>query len=105
MFMDDATYLSEADKALSLLLDAAEENESMDASLDYGTLSIKLPSGGEYIINRHMPTKQIWVSSPVSGAAYFAQKTPGSPWLRLRPLPERELVEFIREEMERQTEE
>ena len=36
-----------------------------------GILTLALEQGGQYVINKHGPNKEIWVSSPVSGAAHF----------------------------------
>lgn len=63
-----------ADKYLQALLEFFEElEESQDISveLDSGVLSLIMPDDKEYIINKHTPSRQIWVSSPYSGAGYF----------------------------------
>ncbi|MBI2708017.1 MAG: iron donor protein CyaY [Proteobacteria bacterium] len=36
------------------------------------TLTIILPGGEQYVINKHGVTQQIWVSSPFTGAHHFA---------------------------------
>ncbi|OAF64638.1 hypothetical protein A3Q56_07658 [Intoshia linei] len=44
----------------------------MDISLSNGVLTIILPNKkGTYVINRQIPTKQIWFSSPLSGPKRF----------------------------------
>ena len=48
------------------LLDGAE------IDLEDGILTINMDDGGTYLINRHLPTRQIWLSSPKSGAWHFA---------------------------------
>jgi frataxin len=45
--------------------------EDLESDLMNGILSIK-NNEGEYVINLHNITKQIWVSSPISGAHHFA---------------------------------
>lgn len=35
-------------------------------------LHIYLEDGGEYVINKHRASQQIWVSSPISGADKFS---------------------------------
>ena len=37
-----------------------------------GILQIELPDGGAYVVNQHGPNREIWVSSPKSGAWHFA---------------------------------
>ena len=36
---------------------------------------------GEYVINQHSPTQQIWLSSPVSNAGYFNYVLDNQSWL------------------------
>ncbi|MFV9875150.1 MAG: iron donor protein CyaY [Rickettsiales endosymbiont of Dermacentor nuttalli] len=35
----------------------------------------------EYVINKHSPSQQIWVSSPLSGASYFSYDNSKGLWL------------------------
>lgn len=42
-----------------------------DVDLLDDTLSVSLPSGQQYLINKHGVTRQIWVSSPFTGAHHF----------------------------------
>lgn len=72
--MDETKYHIEADKCQHELLEFAEnleENHDLEAELDSGVLSIMMPDEREYVINKHTPSRQIWVSSPYSGASYF----------------------------------
>ena len=45
--------------------------DQLDVDLQDGILTIELDSGGQYVINKHAPNRQIWMSSPVSGASHF----------------------------------
>lgn len=36
---------------------------------------------GEYVINQHSPSRQIWLSSPVSNAGYFKYDEDKKEWL------------------------
>lgn len=45
-----------------------------DTDLLDDTLSVSLPSGQQYLINKHRVTRQIWVSSPFTGAHHFQLK-------------------------------
>jgi frataxin len=42
-----------------------------DVDLLEGTLTVNLPKGHQYVINKHGVTRQIWVSSPFTGAHHF----------------------------------
>ena len=71
--MDEAGFLTRADALLADLMAKLDDTvgDLMDVDLEGGVLTIELDSGGQYVINKHAPMKQIWVSSPASGAAHF----------------------------------
>ena len=56
-----------------------------DADVEFrdGVLTVELADGRTYVINRHAPNRQIWVSSPVSGAHHF-DPAPGGGWVSSR---------------------
>ena len=62
-------------------MDAAED---ADADLREGVLTIELDSGGTYIVNKHAPNREIWVSSPKSGAWHFAFDAARNAWCDTR---------------------
>ncbi len=45
-----------------------------DVDLLEETLTVTLPEGHQYLINKHGVTRQIWVSSPFTGAHHFQFK-------------------------------
>ena len=76
--MEESFYHQIADKELAKLLEFAEtleESSDIEVELDSGVLTLTLPknimNGRQFVINKHVPTRQIWVSSPISGAGYF----------------------------------
>ena len=68
--MSDSTFESLADS----LLEALEEG--LDGERQGGVLTVE-GGGGTWIVNKHAPTRQIWLSSPKSGARHYAFE-PGS---------------------------
>ncbi len=86
MNLDQSTYETVADETLGRLLDAIEETlgDSLDIDIEEGILTIELLSGGKYVINKHFHQRQIWVSSPVSGASHFAYNAKAEQWLSTR---------------------
>lgn len=42
-----------------------------DVDLLEEALTVTLPSGQQYLLNKHGVTRQIWVSSPFTGAHHF----------------------------------
>ena len=57
---------------LSTLLEAPRfEAANLDVTLADGVLSVASPTRGTWVLNKHGPTRQIWLSSPVSGPNKF----------------------------------
>jgi frataxin-like iron-binding protein CyaY len=52
---------------------------------------------GEYVVNMHSPTSQIWLSSPVSSAGYFSYDASKAGWFNKenQSLRDRVLSELI----------
>ncbi len=73
MPLDESAFHAAADAALSALMETIEDalGDVLDVDLDGGILTIELDSGGRYVINKHALSRQIWMSSPVSGATHF----------------------------------
>jgi frataxin len=53
------------------VLEALEEGLGDDAELRGGILTVE-GEAGTWIVNKHAPTRQIWLSSPKSGAKHYA---------------------------------
>jgi frataxin len=85
--MDETTFHEIADILLESVVDAIEGADAdNEAEIDYtnGILNIKLKSGDEYVINKHEPSCQIWVSSPFSGAHHFEYDETDDEWVSTR---------------------
>jgi frataxin len=63
-----------AKNTLDTLFEQLEERfgDTIQLDLEDGVLRAELENGGIYLINRHNPLRQIWLSSPQSGAWHFA---------------------------------
>ncbi len=83
--MNPALFHERADDVLTELLEAieaADKDGVIEADYLDGILTIELvDEGTEYIINKHSPTAQIWVSSPRSGASYYNYNEKQDKWL------------------------
>ena len=67
------------------LLAALEEGigAHVDAELQGGILTVEgdpANGGGVWVVNKHAPTKQIWLSSPKSGARHYAFDAAAGQW-------------------------
>ena len=82
--MDESSFERDAEATLRDLMTRIEEGrEDCDVELVGGILTIDLEDEGTYIVNLHRPNRQIWVSSPVSGAWHFARDDAGH-WVSTR---------------------
>jgi len=71
--MQETEFDQLATQELSTLSELLEDNVTDDnVEIDYLDEVLNIVCArGEYVINKHKPTRQIWVSSPISGASYF----------------------------------
>ena len=74
MSLDESRFTALADEVLEHLCDTVDDvlGDQIDADLHAGILTLSLSGGGQYIINKHTPNREIWMSSPVGGATHFA---------------------------------
>lgn len=72
--LTDHQYFKLADSSLNLILLNLEAAADLDPDIDVeysdGVMNVALPIG-TYVINRQPPSKQIWLSSPISGPKRF----------------------------------
>jgi frataxin len=73
MSLDESRFATLADATLSRLAEAIDDalGDMIDVELESGILTFALPQGGQYVVNKHAPNRQLWLSSPVSGAFHF----------------------------------
>lgn len=84
--MDESRFSTLADETLMRLFDAldAVAGDSLEVDLEEGALVIELESGARYLINKHAPDRQIWLSSPLSGGRHFYYEEASGRWLDTR---------------------
>lgn len=82
MALDDGTFETLAEQTLAAIMDAVDASLGDVLDVDYqdGVLTIETDDGGCFVVNRHLPNRQIWLSSPVSGAAHFAYDEATGRW-------------------------
>lgn len=80
--MDANEFENRARAVLERLMDRIEAaaGDVWDVDLQDGVLTVELPGGGQYLLNRHAPTGELWLSSPASGAAHFALDAASGRW-------------------------
>ncbi|MGE0152273.1 MAG: iron donor protein CyaY [Reyranellaceae bacterium] len=70
--MSDPAFDTRAEAELNELAERLEAaSEALEVDFDAGNLTVDLPDGGQYLLNKHYIHRQIWLSSPRSGAHHF----------------------------------
>lgn len=62
------------------LLDAKDASGELEMEYQGEIVTIKFNSGKEIVINKHSPSKQIWLSSPISGGLHFSYNEAANNW-------------------------
>jgi frataxin len=86
MPVDSKTFEFHAEKALQDLMQQIDDalGDVMDVDLEGGILMIELADGGQYVINKQAPNREIWMSSPLSGARHFYFDAELNAWIDTR---------------------
>jgi iron donor protein CyaY len=82
--MNDAEFDHAANATLSAMLDVLEPEDdagALEVEFQAGVMSITLADRRQFIINKHAPTKQLWLSSPVSGGLHFSFDADSKEWV------------------------
>ncbi|TXH37077.1 MAG: iron donor protein CyaY [Rhodospirillaceae bacterium] len=84
--MDQGTFERRASAVLEDLFDRIDEDlgDHIDADYEGGILTLKLSDGRTYLLNKHGPNREIWLSSPVSGAWHYAWDEGAGLWRSTR---------------------
>lgn len=73
--MQETEFHRLADATLDALADGLEEADgSGQVEVEYqgGVITIDVPGGRQLIVSKHTASRQIWLSSPVSGGLHFS---------------------------------
>ena len=72
MTIDESGFDTLAEQWLERLSRALEEaSDDIDVELLGGVLTAELADGRTFVLNKHAPLRQLWLSSPLSGASHF----------------------------------
>lgn len=73
-------------------------DEHNDIDIREGFLQITFPSGHTWLLNRHGPTQEIWLSSPITGGLHFRFHGDIQRWISTRSSQD-ELFSFLEREL------
>lgn len=84
--MDQSAFERLATALLERLFDEIDMRLGDEIDVDYegGILTLKLADGRTYLLNKHGPNREIWLSSPLSGAWHFAYDESAQSWRSTR---------------------
>lgn len=81
--LEDSQFHCLADAYLDALADeieAKDEDAALDTEVQPGMLTVTLTGGKQYLISKHLPSHQLWLSSPISGGLHFRYNESDSAW-------------------------
>ena len=81
--MNEAEFNRVSNAVLSAMLDVlerADEEGTLEVEFQMGIMTITLDGGHQFIINKHAPSQQIWLSSPLSGGLHFSFDASNKEW-------------------------
>lgn len=81
--LEESQFHCLADAYLEAIADEIEskdEHALIDVDIEENVLTLTLPSGEQYVISKHLPSQQVWLSSPVSGGLHFSYNEEDSAW-------------------------
>ncbi len=79
--IDDAAFESLAAQTLQRFAARIEDaTMKLEVDLVEGVLNIEAEDGATYLVNKHSPLHQLWLSSPVSGAGHFDYNATNKTW-------------------------
>ena len=72
--MSQTAFETMAEAVLARVFDAVEaaDSDTVEVDLEGGVLTLEIDGIGTYVLNKHAPMRQLWLSSPRSGAHHFA---------------------------------
>ena len=85
--MDEREFETLAERTLRGYATRIEDALEVDVDLRGGILTIELDDGRQYVLNKHAPNKQLWLSSPLSGASHYTYDPATHGWLSTREGP------------------
>ena len=82
------------------LLDCLEEQlgDESEIEVQETSLQITLSSGKTWLLNRHAPRQEIWLSSPITGGIHFRFDPKQKKWISTRPSQD-ELFSMLEQEL------
>lgn len=100
--MDESNFMMMSESMLESLSQQVEDSldEDFDVEFNQGVLTISHETEGEFVINPHVATLQVWMASPISGSTHFNFIQQSGRWRSVRP-PHVYLRDLLSQELSR----
>ena len=98
--MNKTDFMNQVHDTLQGLAEMLENqlDEHNDIDIREGFLQITFPAGHIWLLNRHGPTQEIWLSSPITGGLHFRFHEDIQRWISTRSSQD-ELLSFLEREL------
>ena len=63
------------------MLESQDAEAALDIDLDNGVMNIVIDDENTFVISKHAPSSQLWLSSPLSGGLHFDAESEGERWV------------------------
>jgi len=73
--MNESDFHVIANATLGVMFETLERADAageIDVEFQDGVMTIELEDGRQLIVSKHTPSRQLWLSSPVSGGLHFS---------------------------------
>ncbi len=84
MALNEYEFQDAADDWLDRCFEALESQDAeaaLDIDLDNGVMNIVVDDENTFVISKHAPSCQMWLSSPLSGGLHFDAEDDGERWV------------------------
>jgi frataxin len=84
MALNEYEFQDVADEWLDRCFEAIESQDAeaaLDIDLENGVMTIIVDEDNTFIVSKHAPSSQIWLSSPISGGLHFDAEDDGESWV------------------------
>jgi iron donor protein CyaY len=90
-------------ESLFELLESEDDEAKLDIDLEEGVMKITIDDENIFVISKHIASKQLWLSSPISGGLHFDPVDEGADWelnngVRLSDIIVEELLQLTGQE-------
>ncbi len=82
--MQETHFHQLTDNWLSAVQDALEDADTegvLDIEYAHGALTLTMQDGKVLLVSKHTPSRQLWLSSPISGGLHFSYDDKKQQWL------------------------